>query len=151
MTDQSDRTDASLPNETLDTYDALALTGDIVASYLTRNPLPANELPALIRGVHAALVGLGADRGGQPAPAPTKATPEQIKASISNGGLISFVDGKTYQTLKRHLAKHGLMPMAYRARYGLPADYPMTSPAYSKQRADMARGMGLGRHRPQAA
>jgi predicted transcriptional regulator len=58
--------------------------------------------------------------------------------------LISFIDGKRYKTLKRHLTTHGLTVAEYKARYGLPADYPTTAPSYSEHRSAMARTMGLG-------
>jgi predicted transcriptional regulator len=53
--------------------------------------------------------------------------------------------------LKRHLTKHGLDPYSYRARYGLPADYPMTCPSYSAQRSELAKAIGLGAPKRQAA
>lgn len=60
-------------------------------------------------------------------------------------GLVSFLDGKTYKTLKRHLTSHGLEPRAYRERFGLPADYPMVAPNYAAQRSALAKQIGLGR------
>ncbi|SFU97489.1 ROS/MUCR transcriptional regulator protein [Methylobacterium sp. UNCCL125] len=60
-------------------------------------------------------------------------------------GLVSFVDGKTYKTLKRHLTAHGLHPQSYRERYGLPADYPMVAHNYAEQRSQIAKTIGLGR------
>lgn len=59
-------------------------------------------------------------------------------------GIISFLDGKTYKTLKRHLSTHGLDPHGYRARFGLPADYPMVAPEYAKRRSELAKSIGLG-------
>jgi predicted transcriptional regulator len=47
--------------------------------------------------------------------------------------------------LRRHLAALGLSPEQYRAKWGLPDDYPMVSAAYSEHRAQLALGMGLGR------
>ena len=60
---------------------------------------------------------------------------------------MSFVDGKTYKTLKRHLTGAGLDPASYRQRYGLPSDYPMTAPSYSEQRSALAKSLGLGQQR----
>jgi predicted transcriptional regulator len=57
---------------------------------------------------------------------------------------VSFIDGKTYKTLKRHLAAHGLDPHSYRERYGLPADYPMVAPSYAEKRSALAKSIGLG-------
>src|SRR5690242_15231542 len=99
---------------------------ELVSAYVTRNHVAAGELPNLIHTVHASLVGLS-----QPSPpsseAVEKPTPTQIKKSIRPDGLISFIDGKAYKTLKRHLTKYGLDPYSYRERYGLPKDYPMVA------------------------
>ena len=82
---------------------------------------------------------------------PEKPTAAQIKKSVTHDGIISFEDGKTYKTMRRHLTLRGLTPEAYRAKYGLPADYPMTSAAYSAQRSELARSLGLGNMRRKAA
>ena len=71
-------------------------------------------------------------------------TPAQIRKSIRPDGLVSFIDGKSYKTLKRHLTKHGLDPQSYRDRFGLPSDYPTTSANYSAQRSALAKSLGLG-------
>lgn len=59
--------------------------------------------------------------------------------------LICFEDGKSYKTLKRHLSIRGLTPADYRAKWGLPSDYPMVAPSYSVSRSQMAKSIGLGR------
>lgn len=69
----------------------------------------------------------------------------QIKKSITPEGLISFMDGKRYKTLKRHLTTHGLSPESYRVRFGLPHDYPMVASDYAAQRSALAKSIGLGR------
>jgi predicted transcriptional regulator len=58
-----------------------------------------------------------------------------------------MIDGKPYKTLKRHLSGHGLTPEGYRARYNLPASYPMVAPAYSERRREVAMKLGLGHKR----
>lgn len=78
-------------------------------------------------------------------------TASEIKKSITNGGLISFIDGQAYQTIKRHLTKHGMTPETYRARFGLPDDYPMTAPNYAAERRALALKQGLGGGRPAPA
>ena len=102
------------------------------------------ELPGLIHAVHASLVSLS-----QPAPPSSEAleklTSAQIKKSITPDALISFIDGKPYKILKRHLSKHGFDPYSYRKRYGLPNDYPMVAANYAAQRSGLARSSGLGR------
>ena len=71
----------------------------------------------------------------------------QVRKSVRQDGIVSFIDGKTYKTLKRHLTSHGLDPRAYRDRYGLPADYPMVAPNYAAARSHLAKQMGLGQQR----
>lgn len=129
------------------TPDIVVLTGDIVSAYVSNNSVPAAELGGLIAGVHAALLRLsGAAPAAAEAEAPVeKPSPAQIRKSVTDEGLISFIDGKTYKTLKRHLTTHGLDPRAYRQRYGLPDDYPMVAPAYAAQRSALAKQIGLGR------
>ena len=119
-------------------------TVDVVAAYVSNNSIPIAELPALIVSIHEALNGIGAGPVQAPAEAVDKPTPAQIRKSIKPDGLVSFIDGKAYKTLKRHLTKHGLDPHGYRERYGLPADYPTTSANYSAQRSALAKSLGLG-------
>ncbi len=73
-----------------------------------------------------------------------KPTAAQIRKSVTDAALISFIDGKPYKTLKRHLTTHGETLASYKAKYGLPGDYPSTAPSYSAQRSEMARRIGLG-------
>jgi predicted transcriptional regulator len=122
----------------------IELTTEIVGAYVLANSIAASDLPGLIHGVHQALTGAG-----QPAAAPeesdVKATPAQIRKSISPDTLISFEDGKPYKSLKRHLSTRGMTPDDYRAKWGLPKDYPMVAPNYSAQRSALAKTLGLGR------
>jgi predicted transcriptional regulator len=118
----------------------------VVTAYVANNSLPVAELPGLIATVHAALASL---QNGTPvaavaseAPSPSAA---QIRKSVTDAGITSFIDGQTYKTLKRHLTSHGLDPRSYRERYGLPADYPMVAPSYAAQRSALAKAIGLGR------
>ena len=130
--------------------DRVELAADLVSAYVSNNSLPAADLPGLIVQVHSALAALSA-----PAAAPEdsveKATPTQIKKSITADALISFLDGKPYKTLKRHLSTHGLDFETYRARYGLPADYPTVSANYSAARSALAKDLGLGQQRRKPA
>ena len=126
----------------------LEMAGAIVSAYVAHNSLAMSELPGLIGHVHAALSGLGKETAANPPIAASdKATPAQIRKSITPGALISFIDGKSYKTLKRHLTVHGLDPRSYRERYGLPADYPMVAPSYAERRSALAKAIGLGQPR----
>lgn len=131
--------------------DHIQLAADIVAAYVANNSIPVASLSELIISVHNAVAGLGQTSGQPPADAVEKATPAQIRKSITPDALISFEDGKSYKTLRRHLTLRGLTPEAYRAKHGLPADYPMTSATYSQQRSDLARTLGLGQQRRKPA
>jgi len=124
---------------------SLELTTDLVSAYVSHNPLPASDLPSLIETVHAALrrVGTSAVEPTPEAPKP----PVPIRKSITPDRLISLEDGRPYQSLKRHLASRGLTPDQYRAKWGLPADYPMVAPNYAQRRLDLAKARGLGQRR----
>jgi predicted transcriptional regulator len=122
------------------------LTAEIVAAYVSNNPIPAPELPALIGKVHDAIVRLGSGAASsETSEVPVeKPTPAQIRRSLRDDGIVSFIDGRSYKTLKRHLTAHGLDPHSYRERYGLPEDYPMVAPSYAEMRSALAKSIGLG-------
>lgn len=123
----------------------IELTAEIVANYVGNNTTPVSELPALIKATYGALAGVGAPEAAAPAEAHPKATPAQIRKSITPDALISFEDGKPYRTLKRHLTTMGLTVDEYKAKWGLPKDYPTVSPNYSEARSQMAKALGLGK------
>ena len=122
------------------------MAAEIVSAYVSNNSVSQAELPALIASVHAAISSLSTPAGAAEQQF-DRATPAQIKASITPDTLISFIDGKPYKALKRHLTRHGLDPHAYRQRYGLPYDYPMVTASYAAQRAELAKASGLGQAR----
>lgn len=124
--------------------DLLVLTGEIVSAYLSNNSVRADDIPGLIRSVRATLTEDTTPPEPEPQPEQTKATPGQIRKSITPDALISFVDGKSYKTLKRHLSRHGMTMEEYKGRYGLPKDYPSVAPDYSARRSEMAKSLGLG-------
>lgn len=123
----------------------IGLAADIISAYVTRNNVPVAELPNLIASVYASLSGLG-----QPAATPAedyKVTAAQVRKSVTPDAIISFIDGKPYKSLKRHLTTRGLTPDAYRQKYGLPRDYPMVAATYAAHRSELAKGLGLGQIR----
>ncbi|MFC6048032.1 MucR family transcriptional regulator [Methylobacterium hispanicum] len=124
----------------------VALVSTVVGAYVSNNSVPAAELPALIGSVHAALAALetGHVEGGVVEDV-SKPTAAQIRKSVSTGGIVSFLDGRSYKTMKRHLTTHGLTPEGYRERFGLPGDYPMVCRDYATQRSELAKKFGLGR------
>ena len=130
--------------------DEFEMTADLVAAYVSNNNVPVTELSALIAKVHAALTSLGKEAAVETA-GPEKPTTAQIRKSITPDALISFEDGKSYKTLKRHLTLRGLTPEGYRTKYGLASDYPMTTANYSAQRSALALALGLGQQRRKIA
>jgi predicted transcriptional regulator len=131
------------------TSDLKRLTAGVVARYVEGNTLAARDLPQLIESVFAAFS--GADAPAAPvAEAVAKPTSGQVRKSITADALISFIDGKPYKMLKRHITQHGLTPAAYRETFGLPSDYPMTAPSYSASRSALAKSIGLGAKRKPA-
>jgi len=123
--------------------DFIELTTDIVAAYVSKNSVRPADLPTLLAEVHGALSGLKGAAASTESKA-EKATPSQIRKSITPDALISFIEGKPYKTLKRHLTANGLTPATYRERFGLPADYPMVASDYSERRSSLAKAHGLG-------
>lgn len=120
----------------------IELTADIVKAYVSNNPVPVAELPGLIAQIHSSISRLGTPF----VPEQVALTPHMpIKKTVTADYIISLEDGKRYQTLKRHLAGAGLTPDEYRAKWSLPADYPMVAPAYSARRSELAKELGLGR------
>lgn len=135
MTDENTKPEADL----------IELTTDIVAAYVSNNPLPAGELPRLIADIHAAIAGVAA--GAVPQQPEEKPVPAiSVRKSVTPDFLICLEDGKKFKSLKRHLATHhGLTPDEYRQKWNLPADYPMVARNYSTARSALAKSMGLGR------
>ncbi|MCJ2090657.1 MucR family transcriptional regulator [Methylobacterium sp. E-005] len=125
---------------------SIELAVDIVAAYVSNNSLPSTDLPGLIDIVHGALNQLTSAPGVSRGPV-EKLSPAQIRKSVSQDHIVSFEDGKPYKTLRRHLTLRGLSPEAYRTKWGLPVDYPMTAASYSAQRSELARALGLGQQR----
>jgi len=126
--------------------DYLGLTADVVAAFVGNNSVPATELPDLIAKVHAALLHLSA-----PAPVVVEevlkpAVP--VKKSVTPEYIICLEDGLKFKSLKRHLrTKYNMTPEEYRAKWGLPNDYPMVAPSYAEARSNLAKKMGLGQQR----
>lgn len=113
----------------------------LAAAYVSNNHVAAGDLPALIASMHASLAGLADSPPSAAAESEATATSAEVRKSITHDALISFLDGKPYKSLKRHLAAHGLDPLAYRRKYGLPVDYPMVAPSYSEKRSSLSRSL----------
>ena len=122
----------------------LYVTGDVVAAFVSRNAVAAGDMPAVIKTVSDAFAALVAGPQLEPQVRPAPAVP--ISRSIQHEHIICLEDGAKMQMLRRYLRTHyGLSPEEYRRRWGLPPDYPMTSPAYSARRSAYAKQTGLGK------
>lgn len=125
-----------------DTGDLLTLTADIVAAHVGNNSVAISDLSLLITNVHAALSGLS-----HPAEKPEEplVPAVSIRSSVKPDYIVCLEDGKKLKMLRRHLMTHyGLTPEDYRAKWGLPADYPMVAPSYAEKRRVLAKEIGLG-------
>ena len=120
----------------------LPLVSDIVADHVANNKTTPAELPQLIREVYQALVQASAGETG-PITRGDPAVP--VKKSVTPDFIVCLEDGEKMKMLKRHLrTAHGMSLDQYRQRWGLPADYPMTAPNYTKTRNKLAKAIGLG-------
>jgi Predicted transcriptional regulator len=125
--------------------DLIELTAAIVASFVSCNPLPAADLPAFIWNTYAALAALRTTSA--PVAQPRAAVP--IEESVRDDYLVCLEDGRKLKSLKRYLQRHFAMtPDEYRAKWGLPADYPMVAPAYSALRSSIAKRHPAGAIKP---
>ncbi len=122
------------------TSDLLSLTAQIVAAHVAGNKVAPDDVPALINDVYGALARVGAPVVVTPAREP--AVP--IKRSIQQEYLVCLEDGAKLKILTRYLQRFGLTPDTYRAKWGLPSDYPMMAPAYATRRSALAKQFGLG-------
>ena len=123
----------------------VTLTADIVAAHVSNNSVAVSDLPLLIQNVHGALTGLG---GTAPEPEVKQEPAVSVRASVKPDYIVCLEDGKKLKMLKRHLMTHYQMtPEQYRAKWNLPADYPMVAPNYAEQRRSLAKKIGLGTKR----
>ncbi|WP_214474565.1 MucR family transcriptional regulator [Mesorhizobium sp. dw_380] len=130
-------------NDARKDIDLLELTAHIVSAYVEKNRLPASGLADLIASVATSIGSLGRPAVPVAAPLVPAVNP---KKSVTPDFIICLEDGKKFKSLKRHLGVHfGLTPDAYRAKWGLPSDYPMVAPNYAASRSQLAKSIGLGR------
>jgi len=134
----SETEDKGMSNE-----DMLRMTTEVVSAYVGNNMLPAAQIPEVIKTVYSSL----ADLSGKPrweSEPPKPAVP--IRRSVTPDYIVCLEDGKKLKMLKRHLrTNYNMTPEEYRAKWGLPPDYPMVAPNYAKQRSEFAKRIGLGR------
>lgn len=130
-------------DQSVDRSELLALTAEIVAAHVGNNAVGGAEVAGLIQSVFDTLGGLAAD---EPATAAEQAPAVPIRRSVTTDHIVCLEDGKKLKMLKRHLMTHyNMTPEQYRARWNLPADYPMVAPDYAEKRRELAKKIGLGR------
>lgn len=123
----------------------MGMTGGIVSSYLSNpnNPISAGSVPEFIRSVYACVSTLGTAAA---TVEPPKKPAVTIRASIQPDYIVCLEDGKRLKMLRRYLrSRYNLTPEQYRAKWGLPAEYPMTCPKYAAKRSALAKKNGLGK------
>ncbi len=119
----------------------VTLTADIVAAHVSHNVVAVSDLPLLIQTVHGALTGLGETAEPEVEQKPAVS----IRASVKPDYIVCLEDGRKLKMLRRHLmTRYGMTPDDYRAKWNLPADYPMVAPNYAEQRSALAKKIGLG-------
>lgn len=123
----------------------LTLTAEIVSSHVANNTVAVSDVPNLIEHVFTTLSRLGTE----PKAPETKQEPAvSIRSSVKPDYIVCLEDGKKLKMLKRHLMTHyNMTPDEYRAKWSLPADYPMVAPNYAQQRRTLAKKIGLGTKR----
>lgn len=127
----------------VDNEELMRMTTDIIASFLSHNSVPADSIPEMIKSVYATMKEIS----GEPTKPEPKAKPAvPVSRSVSDDYIVCLEDGKKLKMLKRYLrSQYDMSPEDYRRKWGLPADYPMVAPNYSKRRSEFAKEIGLGR------
>jgi predicted transcriptional regulator len=124
----------------------IELCSDIVSAYVSNNSVQAADLPSLLQSVYAALTKTA--QGQQEEPKAELVPAVSVRKSVTPDYIICLEDGKKFKSLKRHLrSTYDMTPEQYRAKWNLPADYPMVAPNYAKARSELAKTMGLGQQR----
>ena len=125
------------------TSSLIELTTEIVTAHVSNNRTAATELPGLIQSVFVALSNAQTPAVPDAAPAEPAVS---IRSSVKHDYIVCLEDGAKLKMLKRYLrSRYDMTPEDYRAKWGLPRDYPMVAPAYAEQRRTLAHSIGLGR------
>ena len=127
--------------------DRIEQTAEVVAAYVSRNPIAASSLPDFIKTVHLAIVGLGQSLSSQ-AEVVSTGPAVSIKKSVTPDAITCLDCGKKFKSLKRHLmTSHETTPDRYKEKWGLASEYPIVAANYAAQRSALAKSIGLGRKR----
>ena len=129
----------------------IELAAGVVAAFVSNNSVPVGELPTLIQAVHTSVKSLAEGPESTTPQIEAKAPAVPIRKSVTPDYLICLDDGKHFKSLRRHLATLGMTPEQYREKWSLPDSYPMVAPNYAAQRSALAKSIGLGQIRQNAA
>ena len=127
------------------------IAADLVGAYVSNNTVPIAEFTALLKSTLAILNGTAPTEAEPPVTAPTEKPLAKVSVnrSVTPDYLICLDDGKRFKSLKRHLSQLGMTPDEYRAKWNLPADYPMVAPNYSASRSALSKAAGFGKKKPE--
>lgn len=132
-------------NERNESLELTSLVAEIVAAYVSKNPMNSSEVPSFVQLIHRSL---GALSSGKTYLLSARAEPAvSVEESIRSDYIVCLEDGRKLKMLKRHLkTAYNMTPEQYRERWNLPTNYPMVAPNYAKRRSSIAKDIGLGRH-----
>jgi len=129
-----------------DDFRDVNVVAQVVAAYVANNRTASQDLAGLISSVHQTVATLR-NNGGYAGHEPPKPA-VSIRRSVTDEHIVCLEDGLKFKSLKRHLrSSYDLTPEQYRAKWGLPHDYPMVAPNYAEHRSKLAKAIGLGRKR----
>lgn len=124
----------------------LKLSTEIVASQVSGQISSEKSVDTLLKNAFDALSRMYHADDDHQKDRPDPAVP--IDESVQEDYIVCLEDGKKMKMMRRHLmTAYNMTPEEYRERWGLPADYPMTAPSYSKRRSGLAKEIGLGKNR----
>jgi predicted transcriptional regulator len=127
----------------------------IVSVYAARPDVAADDIGALAEKL-AKVFGVTGSEEAEPEVAsdtlPADMAPAvSLEQAVTRDKVYCMCCGKGFKMLKRHIgAEHGLTEAEYRARFGLPSDFPLVAPSYSEMKADYAKKAGLGKYERQS-
>lgn len=138
--------ETSVPDASLERSDLLKMTSEVVAAYLGNHAVPEKDVPLLIGSIYKTFEDLSRRQSKAAKQGASKAA-VPVKRSITPDYIVCLEDGKKLKMLKRHLrTNYDMTPEEYRAKWGLPPDYPMVAPNYAAQRSAFAKRIGLGKN-----
>ena len=124
--------------KSIEQNEILRMAVDIVSAYVGNNTVATDQVPDVISSVYASLSsldGLQSEANAEPLKPAVS-----VRRSVNPDYIVCLEDGKKLKMLKRHLrAAYNMTPDDYRAKWGLPADYPLVAPSYSSQRSEFAQ------------